>query len=106
MKGRLHRHEVQVLIDTGAMDNFIRHSMVTQVKLVLTSVPPYAVRLGDGCKTRGHHICHDASFIIQKYKVMTDFLPVHDLCIDIILGLEWLSMLGWTLAHWDMLLEF
>lgn len=104
MKWCLHEREVQVLTDTRATDNFIRHSLAAEVKLVLIAVPPYVVCLGDGRKTQGYHICRDVSLIIQKYKVTADFLPIHDLCIDIILRLEWLSTLGWTLTHWDLLL--
>lgn len=51
MKGCLHGHEVQVLPDIGATENFIRHSLAAKVKLVLITVPPYAVYLGDGQKT-------------------------------------------------------
>lgn len=45
-----------------------------------------------------------SSLNVQRYIVVVDFLLTHDLYINTIMGLKWLSNLGWMLTHWDLLL--
>lgn len=63
MVNRLHGQNVQVLINTGAIDNFIRRDFAKDIKLSLFSMHPYSIYLRDEHRLRGHHICKEVSLI-------------------------------------------
>ena len=65
---------------------------------------PYDIRMGDGKMIRGQKRCRNVELRLQAYSTTMDFLPVPDLCMDAILGWAWLQTLGWTKAHWGLLL--
>ena len=102
--GRIGEHEVEVLIDTGATDNFIRDELANELNLTMKKGSPYDIRMGDGRTIRGQKRCRNVDLCLQDYSTTLDFLPVPDLCMDVILGWAWLQTLGWTKAHWGLLL--
>ena len=102
--GRIGEQDVEVLIDTGATDNFIRYDLADQLGLSMKKGSPYDIRMGDGRTIRGQKRCRNVELRLQDYSTTLDFLPVPDLCMDVILGWAWLQTLGWTKAHWGLLL--
>ena len=104
MSGTLLGRTVQILINMGALDNFICWSLADELGLAKERMQPYHIHLGDERNSPSHLVCWHVSLIIQGYTMAADFLPAHNLCIDVILGLEWLITLGWTVALWDLLL--
>ena len=102
--GRIGKQDVEVLIDTGATDNFIRYDLAAHLSLSMKKGSPYDIRMGDGRMIRGQKRCRNVELRLQAYSTTMDFLPVLDLCMDVILGWAWLQTLGWTKAHWGLLL--
>ena len=103
MKGSIQGHKVNVLIDSGATNNFICQDVVHELNVPLEDTAPYVIHLGDSRRTLGQHIVRHVGVLVQGYEVTADFLPVPSLCIDVILSLAWLSTLCWTWSHWDLL---
>ena len=96
--GRINEQDVEVLIDTGATDNFIRYDLADQLGLSMKKGSPYDIRI------RGQKRCRNVELRLQDYSTTLDFLPMPDLCMDVILGWAWLQTLAWTKAHWGLLL--
>ena len=55
--GRLDDKEVMVLIESGAMHNFISQDLVTKLGLQVQETPQYLVKVGDGYAIKTQGVC-------------------------------------------------
>ena len=84
--GLIGEQDVEVLIDTGATDNFIRYELANELNLSMKKGSPYDMWMGDGRTIRGQKHCKNVELRLQDYSTTLDFLPMLDLCMDVILG--------------------
>lgn len=65
VKGKLKGKEVLILIDSGAMDNFISFEAVQCLKIPITTTRAYNVSVGDGYTIKGNQKCLDVDLKVQ-----------------------------------------
>ncbi|KAH9656946.1 hypothetical protein KPL70_022865 [Citrus sinensis] len=100
LAGEINNQKVVVLIDSGASHNFISNELVSILKLPITNTKPYGVILGTGSATKAQGICRGVGLILQGVETIADFLPLDLGSTEIILGIQWLEMLGVTHINW------
>ena len=100
LAGEINNQKVVVLIDSGASHNFISNELVSVLKLPITNTEPYRVILGTGSATKAQGICRGVGLILQRVEIVANFLPLDLGSTEIILGIQWLEMLGVTHINW------
>ncbi|PKU61962.1 hypothetical protein MA16_Dca028109 [Dendrobium catenatum] len=103
VKGETKGREVVVLIDSGAIHNFIFTQVVDQIGLKLVGTGCYGVMMGTGKVEKGQGICRGVVLTIQGIQVREDFLPLELGSTDVILRMKWLQTLGETKDNWGAL---
>ncbi|XP_078438320.1 uncharacterized protein LOC144708753 [Wolffia australiana] len=104
LKRSIHGAEVVVMIDGGASHNFISIELKEKFKLSTDLTVQFAVILGIGETNPGQGVCRGVPFQVQGVTLRADFLPFYLKGTDLILGMSWLTSLGWTKIHWERLL--
>lgn len=101
-RGRVGSHEVLVMIDSGATHNFVSHSLVAQLDLMVDRSTLFSVTLGHGKTVQGKGLCSVVTLELGGVQFVEDFF-VFDLgCADIILGMQWLETLGTVTTNWKL----
>ena len=93
-----------ILIDSGATHCFMSEDIILEKQIPMNPHLQFQVMLGNGKTTPGRGICCDVPFSIQGIDLKHDFLPYPLQGTDVILGMSWLTSLGWTNIHWERLL--
>ena len=94
VKGKIAQHEVVVLIDYGAIDNFISTKLVQELELPLECTSGYGILMGTGTTIKGKGLCRGVIFTLQNIEIVEDFLPLELGSANVILGMQWLESLG------------
>ncbi|PKI61845.1 hypothetical protein CRG98_017743 [Punica granatum] len=105
--GRIGRHKVQVLVDSGASLNFISPPMAERLRLAETEQQPFAVRVANGVRLVCNRRYEGVILGVQgvEFKVILYALPV--IGVEVVLGVPWLKQLGPTLMDYkEMMMEF
>lgn len=92
--GLIKEHSVQILLDGGSDDSFIRPKLAKFLQLPIIPTKPLKVLVGDGNALFVEGLVSDLQVQIQTHKLT---FPVYLLPIvgaDIILGANWLATLG------------
>ena len=85
---------VIVLIDGGAIHNFIAVELVQQLGLPRTETAGYGVIMGTRMAVQGADICKGVKLHLQNLQIVEDFLPLELGSSDVILGMKWLAAVG------------
>ena len=98
---------VIILIDSGSTHNFISERTATLLRLLVVPTEPFKVQVanGDSLKCRGRF--DEASLNLQGvvFSLTLYSLPLTGL--DIVLGIQWLELLGLVMCDWKRLtMEF
>ena len=88
VKGRIQERDVVVLIDCGATHNFVSEILVKELQLETKETANYGVILGSGTAVKGKGICEAVELMIEKCKVIDEFLPLELGGVDAILGMK------------------
>ncbi|XP_043724096.1 uncharacterized protein LOC122671070 [Telopea speciosissima] len=107
LKGNFHEHQVQILIDSGSTHNFIQEKVALRLGLLIYPCKKFRVYVGNGefllCTQR----CKSVPLLLQGHFFTLDLfiLPLEG--ADIVLGIQWLELLGPILTDYKMLtMEF
>lgn len=84
--GHIEQKPVTVLIDSGAIHNFISTEIVATLGIPITATTCYGVLLGTSGKVRTTGICAKVELDLGALRVVTDFLPLELGGADVILG--------------------
>ncbi|XP_024017591.1 uncharacterized protein LOC112090471 [Morus notabilis] len=103
LKGVLRGQEVAVLIDSGAMHNFISVDLVRKMELSVDKTEDYGVIMGTGLSVKREGVCRGIVISLQDIEVVEDFLPLELESSDIILGIQCLETLGNMTVNWKNL---
>ena len=104
VKGKIKGTEVVVLIDCGATHNFIAENLVTSLSLPLKETSNNGVILGSGAAVKGKGIYGQVEDKIGEWTVVDNFLPLELGGVEVILGMQWLHLLGVTEFDWKKLI--
>lgn len=100
LKGKVGEHEVLILIDSGATNNFISGSTVKRLQLPVIEKGRFRVTLGNSEIVWGDGQCKELRLSFQGISIMEDLLILELGNVDIILGLQWLEKLGEIVVNW------
>jgi len=87
LKGIVAGSEVAVLIDCGAIHNFISLKLVQDLDLPTTATTNYGVVMGSGKAIQGKGKCKGVVLEMQGLTVVEDFLPLELGSIDVVFGM-------------------
>ncbi|XP_061361231.1 uncharacterized protein LOC133305112 [Gastrolobium bilobum] len=95
---------VQVLIDGGSTHNFITERMAYHAGLILQSITPFNVQVGNGDGLLCTAMCSDVQLVLQKHTFNLDLFVLDLKGADIVLGVQWLATLGPIMTDYAQLL--
>jgi hypothetical protein len=85
-------HPTTVLFDSGASHSFTSSSFVVRHQLPITTMKQTMLVSSPGGEMRTKHICPAISITIRGVDFLTNLIVLDSKGIDIILGMDWLSM--------------
>ena len=94
--------EVVILVDSGATSNFISASLLRKLGLVCDSCAKFAVVLGTGKEVRGQDECRNVQLSFESITVTLNFLVLDLGHLDVVLGVQWLEILGPMAVDWKL----
>ncbi|KAF3774384.1 Mitochondrial outer membrane protein porin [Nymphaea thermarum] len=97
--GRINGHQVLILLDSGATNNFLTVEAVARCKAAIKPSKPQTIKVGDGYRLRSEHEGKDIEVVIKKKTFKIDLLvfPLDE--VDLVLGMPWFFTLG--VIAWD-----
>ncbi|TYK30161.1 retrotransposon protein [Cucumis melo var. makuwa] len=93
---------VVVLINSGAIHNFIHKKIVEERKLP-KEVTPFGVTIGNGTWRQGQGICKRGKLKLNELCIVAGFLVVELGIMDLVLDMQWLNSTGIMRVHWPSL---
>ena len=104
---RIGAHDVVVLIDSGSTHNFISECMANLLRLLVVPTESFTVRVANGenlrCQGRFEEVQINLQGIIFSLTLYS--LPL--IGLDIVLGIQWLELLGSVVCDWrELTMEF
>ncbi|XP_057775458.1 uncharacterized protein LOC130994433 [Salvia miltiorrhiza] len=91
----------QVMIDNGSTHNFITPALAERLKLPLSPVPSFRVRIGNDDSIICQHVCHHTTINLQGTDFTLDLFVLPIKGPDVILGIQWLQELGRVLHDYS-----
>ena len=76
MLGSIFGHEVVVLVDREATQNFITSELASKLGLPLSATEDYEVQMGSGYAVKGARVCRTLPLSLQSLEIADDFLPL------------------------------
>ncbi|GAU42077.1 hypothetical protein TSUD_326550 [Trifolium subterraneum] len=98
--GTIHEVPVVILIDSGASHNFISQNVVRKMNLQVENSSTMNIKLGDGSCSRTRGTCKGLEVDMEGLKLVVDVQLFELGCVDVVLGIEWLSTLGDMIVNW------
>ena len=83
-----------VFINPEATHNFISLTLVKQLEIPLDETEGYGVLLQTEVPVKGEGVCREVQLLLQRVKIVEDFMPLDLGGSDFILGMQWLETLG------------
>jgi hypothetical protein len=80
-----------ILFDSGASLSFISSKYVAKHSLPIAIMKYTMLVSSPGGEMRTKHICLAISIVIRGVDFLSNLIIIHSKCIDIILGMDWLS---------------
>ncbi|XP_058111277.1 uncharacterized protein LOC131254302 [Magnolia sinica] len=100
-------HEIIVLVDSGSTHNFISERLANELRLPVVPTERFTVRVANGDKLKCQGRFEEVRVDLQGtlFSLTLYSLPLTGL--DLVLGIQWLEMLGSVVCNWKQLtMEF
>jgi hypothetical protein len=105
--GILRGQQVIILIDSSSTHNFVDEHVVKRMGLSSTKKEVIKVRIANGQQISSPGKCQDLSLKMQGTVFQVDLYALHLAGCDVVLGIQWLRILGPILWNFDDLtMEF
>ncbi|RWV79547.1 hypothetical protein GW17_00059300 [Ensete ventricosum] len=103
IEGFLEQQSIIILIDAGSTHNFVSSKVAANLMLQKEDYNRFIVKVANGQILKCNQKCPRVKLILQEQDVVTDFflLPLDG--FDIVLGIDWLSMIGDVLWNFSKL---
>ncbi|CAA0840388.1 Unknown protein, partial [Striga hermonthica] len=85
---------VTVLVDNGSSHNFINATLSHKLKLPMTTIEPFEVRVANGERLRCSKMYRGVPIKFQGVMVKADLFALPLVGPDVVLGVQWLEGLG------------
>ncbi|RWW43282.1 hypothetical protein BHE74_00051081 [Ensete ventricosum] len=92
--GLLKQQPITVLIDMSSTNNFFNSKVATRMALQIEGCNKFDIKVTNGRILNCDQRCQRAKLLLQDQEVIADFflLPIDD--YEVMLKIEWLTMLG------------
>ena len=95
--------EVVALIDSGSTHNFISDRVAQLLRLSVISTDPFPVRVANGEKINCQGRFEQVTVHLQGIPFMLTLYALPIAGLDLVLGVQWLEMLGPVVCDWKQL---
>ncbi|XP_041009414.1 uncharacterized protein LOC121253468 [Juglans microcarpa x Juglans regia] len=96
-------HEVMVLIDSGSTHNFISDRLASSLCLPVVPTEPFIVRVANGERLKCQGRFDKVLVNLQGTEFYPTLFSLPLSGLDLVLGIQWLEMLGSVLCNWKKL---
>lgn len=101
VRGLVKGRDIQILIDSRSTHNFVDLNIAHKLGCMVEIIPPQAIIVADGNHLACQHICKGFSWEMQDTAFVADVLLIPLGSCDMVLGIQWLSLLG--PISWDFM---
>ncbi|XP_056695073.1 uncharacterized protein [Spinacia oleracea] len=101
VRGVVQGKPIQILVDSGSTHNFVDLSIAQKLGCKVETIPPQAITVADGNHLACQHICKGFTWTMQGISFEADVLLIPLGSCDMVLGVQWLSLLG--PISWDFM---
>ncbi|XP_073152641.1 uncharacterized protein [Henckelia pumila] len=107
MQGQVAGMSVQTLIDGGSTHNFIQERIARFLKLPIVPSPHFQVLVGNGQSLVCDGYCPQVLITLGQERFLIDFYVLKLQGADVVLGVQWLELLGTiTIDYRALYMEF
>jgi Retroviral aspartyl protease len=99
-KGQIGQQPVFALIDSGSTHSFVNPTVLQEHSTHIITINPMIVMVANGERMMTDSICISLQFSIQGYEFSHDLRLLSVQGYDVILGLDWLAILGPMQIDW------
>lgn len=96
----INHHHSTALIDSGSTNNFVSDKLANRLNLQISPTKPFKVRVADGYPLRCNGVYRQIQISVDGVDFTSDFYVLPLTGLDVVLGIQWLSLLGPTLCDW------
>ena len=97
--GYVEKKVIQILIDSGSTHNFMDVRLAQRMGCKMETIHLQSVSVADGSELRCDYICKNFKWRFQGANFCTDVLLIPLGSCDMVLGVQWLSILG--IIQWN-----
>ena len=101
--GRTGKQTLHILVDSGSTHNFLNSFVALKLQSELTTITPITVQAANGGKMSCESVCRGLKWKIQGVSFEADVFIMDLNNYDMVLGIQWLSMLGDILCNYKHL---
>lgn len=101
LRGIIKNQQIVVMLESGAIHNFISPSVVQRTHSCSKRNMNLEVMLGTGVAVKGLRVCRNVQFGVQDLGFTVDFITLELGSADVILGVQWLRTLGKCQMDWE-----
>lgn len=87
LRGSINQRSVIVMVDCGAIHNFISQKLVEELQIVVAETRNYSVIMGLGAIVKGKGVCDSVNLKVGELMIVDSFLPLELGGVDVILGM-------------------
>ncbi|KAJ0010651.1 hypothetical protein Pint_32876 [Pistacia integerrima] len=104
---RIGSHDVIILIDSGSTHNFISERIANLLRLLVVPTKTFTVRFANGENLRCQGQFEEVQVDLQGTIFSLTFYSLPLIGLDVVLGIQWLELLGSVVCDWKQLtMEF
>jgi hypothetical protein len=103
VNGKIDKTTVCILIDSGSTHNFLNTTLALKLQFQLTTIKPMIVQAANGEKMVCKSMCRGLRWKMQGISFQTDVYIIDLSNCEMVLGIQWLSMLGDILCNYKHL---
>ena len=93
VEGEIGGRRVLVLVDSGALGNFLATRVAKELNLKVKKIPSFTIEVGTGQKEKGEGVCCRVELKVQGVNVIQNFFVMELGGMEVVLGMDWLSSL-------------
>lgn len=87
LRGSINQRSVIVMVDCGAIHNFISQKLVEELQIVVAETRNYSVIMGLGAIVKGKGVRDSVNLKVGELMIVDSFLPLELGGVDVILGM-------------------
>ncbi|KAL0385790.1 UNVERIFIED_CONTAM: Retrovirus-related Pol polyprotein from transposon.6 [Sesamum radiatum] len=94
LRGRVHEHDVSVLINSGSSHNIVQPRVASFLGLTITPVTSFPILVGNGESLHCSGVCPAVDLCLQSHSFTVPLYVIPIFGADVVLGVQWLASLG------------